>query len=157
MAYDVCIKQERGSNYCFGIYCKHVFVTLHFLPLGFCRFQVSESSTATDSFQLDNTGGTPGPASIGANCPNQYIFVNGLVASTTNKYCGAILSTVEADTQSGTIVGMIFRFHLNILFSSHFGLWYNNWLLTDAKFTTVRWILKFTMHNGMGHFAKKKP
>lgn len=94
LQYEVCIRQERG----------------------YCRFQLSESSSTTDSFQIDPTSTTTTVSKIGANCDTQFIFVNnGHLASTTNKYCGELLNPVDAETKSGIITGEGPQFAVGVL------------------------------------------
>jgi len=93
LQYDVCIRPE----------------------VGFCRFQLTESSSTTDSFELDPVAAIAVARASIANCPNQFITVPGYITiseqqsqtagSSSNRFCGNLLNIIDSNTASGVIIG----------------------------------------------------
>jgi hypothetical protein len=84
LQYDICIRQEAG----------------------FCKFQLYESSTTTDSFTLDSASFVATESDIGDQCTEQFITVNAYEPGTNmGRYCGGILNLKTGNTKSGVVIG----------------------------------------------------
>jgi len=86
LQYDVCIRPEAG----------------------YCRFQLMESSSSTDSFKIDPASTTTTSKVGVTNCDTQFIVVDSyheLSTTMTTRFCGEYLNIIDADTKSSIIIG----------------------------------------------------
>lgn len=96
LQYDVCIRPESG----------------------YCRFQLLESSSTTDSFKIDPASTTTTSKVGVSSCDTQFITVDSFDELSTTKstrFCGEYLNIIDADTKSGVIIGDGPRMKVGIL------------------------------------------